>query len=117
MSVEDHGTRSTYAAGCRCRECKKANRLYQQDYRRGVRQGRPRRTYESERKHGTRSKYVTGCRCDPCVEANRAYQRSYMKIRRMGLPWNDGAIEAAVAPAIRVRKKSDAAKRVLRRRG
>jgi Zn ribbon nucleic-acid-binding protein len=106
----DHGTRARYTLGCKCDDCKRANRDYQRAYRNGARQGRTTPTTAKERPHGTRSRYVVGCRCDPCQEANRAYQREYMKMRRAGIPWVDKAIED-VMPT-RIRKKSAAARKV-----
>lgn len=70
-----HGTYSGYTRGCRCAECKQAQRDYVADYRERV-----------EVVHGTSAGYTTGgCRCDDCKQAQRAYQ---MKAK-YGLEWSD----------------------------
>lgn len=35
QDAPDHGSRSRYVAGCRCDDCRDANRVYQRDRRRG----------------------------------------------------------------------------------
>lgn len=60
------GTRSAYAAGCRCDPCRAANATYATAYNRA--RGVPPR---QPAKCGTRSKYNRGCRCDECRTANR----------------------------------------------
>lgn len=62
-----HGTQSGYSRGCRCDDCRTANRENHRAYKRsrGVKEFRP-------AEHGTASKYNRGCRCPACREAARA---------------------------------------------
>lgn len=69
--MREHGTRARYCAGCRCQECRRANREYNRaNYRqRSLKLGRSPRVA----RHGTSSKYAAGCRCRPCIDGrNRA---------------------------------------------
>jgi len=70
--VKNHGTTSGYAAGCRCDQCKDAQRAYTAEYKAQL-------ATSGEYRHGTMSGYTTGCRCDDCKAAQRAYmmQRNY----------------------------------------
>lgn len=82
-----HGTRTRYVAGCRCDECREANRIYVADRRR--RRGGAAAEYASRKarglaaddpRHGTRLGYNGwGCRCQPCRAANAEYQRARRK--------------------------------------
>lgn len=76
-----HGTKTGYAYGCRCEECRKAN----SDYERGrgrrrdpevERERRRLRLAEMQadphdRRHGTPTGYSYGCRCEMCRAAGR----------------------------------------------
>lgn len=78
-----HGTRSRYVRGCRCRLCRNANTDYQQAraWRLGLKV--PMAEYQANRPrmgHGTNASYQRGCRCDECSAAgsetaNRAFVR------------------------------------------
>lgn len=64
----EHGTPSGYRHGCRCDECKAANREQQQAAR-DRRLNRP----IPEHVHGTWNGYANyNCRCDRCLDACRA---------------------------------------------
>lgn len=60
-----HGTRSRYASGCSCDECRRAIREYHRQLtQRGVAPN-----------HGTNSGYSNyGCRCEACTRAHRDYE-------------------------------------------
>ncbi len=77
--MREHGTRARYRAGCRCEDCRRANREYNREWHRerSLKLGKKRRVA----KHGTESKYMAGCRCRPCIDGrNRARnERSYRK--------------------------------------
>lgn len=90
-----HGSRGRYAEGCRCLECKDANRRYMNEYRSRKRGGKPVRKY-GKLTHGTRSFYVHGCRCPECTRANADYQRVWMRMKYQGIPWTDPAIDDAL---------------------
>ena len=86
IKVPPHGTRARYdwkLGRCRCKLCREANRIWQQEYRASKKQGTKR--YRPKAIHGTRAKYVSGCRCEPCTRSNRDYQREKAKSYRMGL--------------------------------
>lgn len=76
----EHGSRTSYTAGCRCAPCTEANRVYIERWRRrrGVEQLQ-RGTFAP---HGTRSRYTRGCRCDECTEANTTYERARRRQQR-----------------------------------
>ena len=75
------GTVAAYKRGCRCDDCRRANREHVAD----VRAGRGRRGRRVAAQHGSRSKYTAGCRCDACRAAERAYQRERHERRRAGV--------------------------------
>lgn len=64
-----HGTRGKYTYGCRCDDCREANRAYiaakrDADYAAGLPEGDPR--------HGRDSTYTNrGCRCTACTVAHK----------------------------------------------
>lgn len=65
MNAVPHGTRAGYSGtskrqGCRCEQCREANRAYLAERVRVA-------------THGVRSTYTMGCRCDQCREAQRLY--------------------------------------------
>lgn len=65
-----HGTYASYARGCRCTDCTKANTEYCRRYT----GAKPR----VEPAHGTFARYKTRrCRCDDCRAANAARIRAY----------------------------------------
>jgi hypothetical protein len=70
--VEQHGTYATYCQGCRCDECREANR------KRGAadRESRSAREIPSSVQHGKAATYSNwSCRCEPCRAAHsEAYQ-------------------------------------------
>ncbi len=73
-----HGTRTGYQRGCRCDDCRQANTLSGQAYRR--RRGIPTRSEtnalrRSRQHHGTVNMYDNlGCRCESCRNAASAYR-------------------------------------------
>lgn len=83
--MSEHGTISRYNSGCRCDECRRANREYGREYYRKRKQADReadlakrracREMYPCRSPHGTRSRYNSGCRCDECRRANREYER------------------------------------------
>lgn len=73
-----HGQRGTYVGGCRCDDCREANRRYHEARRRaaGV------RPVEAS-KHGTVNRYIKyRCRCDDCRAANTGMVRTSRARRR-----------------------------------
>lgn len=67
-----HGTTSTYSRGCRCGECREANRLYKRDVR------AKRRALTAANGgiaptsiHGAATRGNWGCACDVCIEGKR----------------------------------------------
>lgn len=81
MTVSIHGTRARYTGGCRCGECRAANRAYITARRRAAGIG-PRRT-GPQTGHGTETRYARwGCRCDACRAAHTAYQRALRHAKR-----------------------------------
>ena len=73
-----HGVRSRYVAGCRCEECRQAERTYQRK-RREERASTP----DDQKPHGTARCYVHfGCRCAPCTDAARAAVYANQRKRR-----------------------------------
>lgn len=69
-----HGTQWGYKQGCRCVECKQAQR----DYRRH-------RFERGNFKHGYIG-YTLGCRCDLCRGAASAYHRERYARRKAAQP-------------------------------
>jgi hypothetical protein len=68
-----HGTTGTYRAGCRCADCRDANRLK-------CAQNRARRAADpaaaDRAGHGKASTYINyDCRCTPCRDAHSANLR------------------------------------------
>jgi hypothetical protein len=61
----DHGTRSRYMGGCRCDDCREAQRVHTAELRR--RGDAPR--------HGVSGYKNYGCRCATCTAAHTAYCR------------------------------------------
>lgn len=67
-----HGSRSTYAYGCRCPECAAANTEYQRS-KVNVRLAAKLAADPDSVPHGTDSTYTNyGCRCESCTEAHSA---------------------------------------------
>lgn len=75
-----HGRASSYKDGCRCSECREANRVYQA----GANARRAEQSDAADRAgHGKRSTYANyRCRCDACRAANSAACREYRERRR-----------------------------------
>jgi hypothetical protein len=73
-SQPTHGIRSTYSNhGCRCAECREANRVYGAAAR-AQRRSQPEAADRAG--HGTRSTYANyGCRCAACRAAHAAHMR------------------------------------------
>lgn len=70
-TARQHGERRTYNAGCRCEDCREANRIYVRGrYLLGYPNG------SRKRKHGTRTMYNAGCRCALCKAANTRAARA-----------------------------------------
>lgn len=68
-----HGKRGTYQAGCRCADCREANRLYQQAAT--ARRSQDPRLADVAG-HGSSSTYKNYlCRCTKCRAANAAEVR------------------------------------------
>lgn len=63
MSDQTHTMRD-YRLGCRCEDCRAANRLR-------AAQGRAQRLAAGRLSHGTRSAYDAGCRCPDCLQVRR----------------------------------------------
>lgn len=61
-----HGTRSCYSIGCRCDDCREANRVYMAECRHS---GKP-------PTHGLSGYKNYGCRCRICTAANTTYCRA-----------------------------------------
>ncbi len=73
-----HGTVNGYGnLGCRCDECREANRVQHNRYMSQVRaEGR------SLGSHGSELRYDTGCRCEQCREAHNAKSREFKARQR-----------------------------------
>lgn len=70
MTDIPHGELRGYLRGCRCPQCRKANRIYQAD-----RRARLAAVPDKQKPHGTTNGYFNyGCRCDACTQATRDYQ-------------------------------------------
>ncbi len=83
MSERAHGLTSTYQAGCRCDDCKRAQADYAKQRYEARKAGDVRKP--GERKHGTRAMYLRGgCRCAECKAAESTYRREYEQRRRAG---------------------------------
>lgn len=76
-----HGSRSTYAYGCRCPECAAANAEYQRSKAK-VRLAAKLAADPDSAPHGTVSTYTNyGCRCESCTEVHSAACASAAKHR------------------------------------
>ena len=73
-----HGTTNGYSnLGCRCDECREANRLGHAKYMAQVRaEGR------ILGEHGSRLAYDSGCRCDKCRTVHNERSKAYKRARR-----------------------------------
>ncbi|MEU0427876.1 hypothetical protein ABZ235_30580 [Streptomyces canus] len=75
-----HGDRRRYQRGCRCDECREANRLYKASWR-AKRRSDP--SLLGRATHGKASTYRQyGCRCDECRTANSADVAAWRARRR-----------------------------------
>lgn len=101
-----HETRSSYKKGCRCEDCRKANREYEKA--RSQKHGRRLTSKRGAKpKHGgdpshplfphNYTGYVLGCRCAKCTVANAANRRAY--VARVNLPGSDFAEKQAALKA------------------
>jgi hypothetical protein len=74
-----HGTPNGYGNhGCRCGDCREANRIAHGQYMQRVRsEGR------ALGRHGSELRYDTGCRCGDCREAHNAKSRAFKERRRL----------------------------------
>jgi hypothetical protein len=67
-----HGTRSAYNAGCRCDDCRAAQRLYQRGYYARTKHARGDKLDPAN--CGTKAQYdYHRCRCTACRKANADY--------------------------------------------
>lgn len=75
-----HGDHRTYHKGCRCNDCREANRAYQAE----LRARRHNDPYSADRAgHGKSSTYRNhACRCDECTAAHTADCNAYRARRR-----------------------------------
>lgn len=82
----NHGTRSGYTAGCRCRRCREANRAYILQWRHSTGRADPAKRILPGIycEHGTLSRYQRGCKCDPCRAANTSYHRAHRLAKKIG---------------------------------
>ena len=71
----EHGNRSRYVDGCRCAECREANRLYHESRRRKA--GVKPLQVGPQTGHGTVARYGRGCRCERCCAANTERHRRW----------------------------------------
>ena len=76
---DQHGTRTGYAYGCRCDDCRFANASHQR-MRAAMGKVRVRRVDDSI--HGTSTNYSNGCRCESCTSAATAAARALREQRR-----------------------------------
>lgn len=68
-----HGTKSSYNAGCRCDDCRIANRASIVAWQQAIR-AKP----VPGHVHGSLNGYTNyGCRCEPCADAVREYHAAY----------------------------------------
>lgn len=75
MTSAAHGLPNTYKSGCRCTQCREANRVYQAAAT-ARRAADP--TAADIAGHGKRSTYANyQCRCDACRAAHTAACRAY----------------------------------------
>jgi hypothetical protein len=75
-----HGTPACYWAGCRCDDCRAANRLKHSE---GNVKRRGRLAELRDDQHGRLSTYCNwGCRCDRCTAANAEACRAYYESHR-----------------------------------
>jgi hypothetical protein len=76
----EHGTHARYQSGCRCEDCREANRVRCLEYRRRA-AANP--AVADRAGHGRASTYKNlGCRCTPCREAGMAHQAKTRAARR-----------------------------------
>ncbi len=78
---QDHGTYKSYSQGCRCADCREANRLY-------AAAARARRAVDpalaNAAGHGKETTYNNySCRCAPCRAAHAAHMRGH-RARKSG---------------------------------
>lgn len=83
--VEEHGTGTAYARGCRCAACRDYIKTYARE-RRAKQPPKPRKVrsdkgavrFRKRPQHGTASCYsYHGCRCDDCTAATRVYNAAW----------------------------------------
>ncbi|NUQ95345.1 MAG: hypothetical protein HOY79_01845 [Streptomyces sp.] len=75
-----HGHVNAYKNGCRCPECREANRVYQ-NAANARRSAAP--ALADRAGHGKRTTYVNyACRCDACCAASSAEQREQRERRK-----------------------------------
>lgn len=75
MTRTAHGLPNTYKSGCRCTQCREANRVYQAAAT-ARRAANP--TAADQAGHGKPSTYSNYlCRCDDCRAANAAASQAY----------------------------------------
>jgi hypothetical protein len=73
-----HGKRGTYTSGCRCDECRAADRAYKTALRR--KRGVKPKVRGCQSPYGTFERYNhERCRCEACVAANTQYVRDRTK--------------------------------------
>lgn len=79
-TTKAHGHVNTYKAGCRCGDCREANRLYQNAANARRRMNPAAADLAG---HGKRSTYVNySCRCQPCRVASANAQRVHRDRRK-----------------------------------
>lgn len=66
--MTNHGTTGEYKRGCRCDQCRAAQRAYQVEWAEG-------RRAEANFQHGLNGYDNYGCRCDVCKEARANWSR------------------------------------------
>lgn len=80
MTRTAHGLPNTYKSGCRCAQCREANRIYQAAAT-DRRAADP--TAADQAGHGKRSTYANyRCRCDECRAANSVASQAYRQRRK-----------------------------------
>ena len=73
----EHGTLSRYAKGCRCDDCKGANRERTRAWRRAH------ATVDTQAiPHGASGYTNYGCRCETCTDGHRVRCNDYRSTRR-----------------------------------
>lgn len=87
------GTYSSYSRGCRCAECRAANRDY---CARTIKNMQARGLSADDPRHGTNNGYQSwGCRCEACKVAHAESSRDFLNTVRAAA-WDEGAKWAAV---------------------